>query len=87
MVVLKGELEKSRRQILELCRRLSTLEPEIERANKAASDFKRQMQDAGIRKVWGGNLLVDYDKFLDALGPEQELKFKAVLDERLSIKI
>lgn len=62
--------------------RLITLKEAYEPALERIKEFKKNF---GVREASDGRLLVDYDRFADAIGPDGALELRAIIDQKFSI--
>ena len=63
--------------------KLATLKEAYQPAIEKVKAFKANF---GIRERSDGSLVIDFDKFAAALGAEQALELRAVIDQRYGIR-
>lgn len=62
--------------------RLNALKQTIEPVKERIQQFK---ENFGVKERSNGELIIDYKRFVSALGPEQALELRAEIDERWHI--
>lgn len=62
--------------------RLKTLEQAMKPAIERVQQFKANF---GLRERQNGEIVIDYDRFVEALGPSGALELRSAIDERYGI--
>ena len=53
-------------------------------SKKRAGEFIKDMESIGIKRIHGGEINIDFDVFLDAIGEEDRNELGRILVERLN---
>lgn len=63
---------------------LGTLKQQIEPMQERYRNFKANM---GVKERSDGSLVIDYDKFVERLGPEASAELRKVIDEKFGVGV